>query len=92
MHAHTRSLLSCCVYACADAISAEVLGKMKPTTHILNMARGEIVDGDALQEHSIDGRTCVQACLQACLCERVYVCVCVLVCVCVCVRVRVCVW
>jgi hypothetical protein len=30
------------------AISAEVLSKMKPTTHILNMARGEIVDGEAL--------------------------------------------
>merc|ERR1719182_1106223 len=30
------------------AISAEVLSKMKPTTNILNMARGEIVDGEAL--------------------------------------------
>ena len=30
------------------AINAEVLSKMKPTTNILNMARGEIVDGEAL--------------------------------------------
>jgi len=30
------------------AINAEVLSKMKPGTHILNMARGEIVDGEAL--------------------------------------------
>lgn len=30
------------------AINADVLAKMKPTTHILNMARGEIVDGNAL--------------------------------------------
>ena len=30
------------------AINAEVLSKMKPTTSILNMARGEIVDGEAL--------------------------------------------
>ena len=30
------------------AINAEVLSKMKPTTHILNCARGEIVDGEAL--------------------------------------------
>merc|ERR1712094_133935 len=28
--------------------NAEVLSKMKPTTHILNCARGEIVDGEAL--------------------------------------------
>jgi len=30
------------------AINADVLAKMKPTTNILNMARGEIVDGEAL--------------------------------------------
>merc|ERR1719460_2153716 len=30
------------------AINAEFLSKMKPTTNILNMARGEIVDGEAL--------------------------------------------
>merc|ERR1719182_6360 len=30
------------------AINAEVLSKMKPTTNVLNMARGEIVDGEAL--------------------------------------------
>merc|ERR1719238_2503110 len=30
------------------AINADVLSKMKPTTHMLNMARGEIVDGEAL--------------------------------------------
>ncbi len=30
------------------AISAEVLAKMKPTCHMLNFARGEIVDGEAL--------------------------------------------
>ena len=30
------------------AISADVLAKMKPTTHLLNFARAEIVDGDAL--------------------------------------------
>jgi len=30
------------------AISAEVLSKMKPTCHMLNFARGEIVDGEAL--------------------------------------------
>jgi len=30
------------------AISAEILAKMKPTCHMLNFARGEIVDGDAL--------------------------------------------
>jgi len=31
------------------AVSEAVLQKMKPTCHILNMARGEIVDGNALQ-------------------------------------------
>jgi len=30
------------------AVSAEVLSKMKPTCHILNFARAEIVDGEAL--------------------------------------------
>merc|ERR1719460_1701902 len=32
------------------AINESVLSKMKPSCHILNMARGEIVDGAALQQ------------------------------------------
>jgi len=39
------------------AISESVLGVMKPTCHILNMARGEIVDGGALKELYAAGHT-----------------------------------
>ena len=39
------------------AINADVLGKMKPGCHILNMARGEIVDGDALKALYKSGHT-----------------------------------
>merc|ERR1719331_1086335 len=39
------------------AINASVLGKMKKNCHILNMARGEIVEGDALLKLYNQGHT-----------------------------------
>lgn len=39
------------------AISASVLGQMKPNCHMLNMARGEIVDGGALKRLYAKGHT-----------------------------------